>query len=138
MNAINLTGNEFGQSLYGNAGDNVLNGGGGNDYLVGLVGNDYLRGGDGADAMRGGLGNVTIFGQSGGGRKVSTLMAMPVSIKLVSRLVAVTMISSTSFADDLAPVVRAIGLLSSRVRTLIVSRGGCDAPSEAGSLGVCS
>lgn len=37
---INLTGNDLGQSLYGNAGANVLNGGGGNDFLVG---------GDGAD-----------------------------------------------------------------------------------------
>src|SRR6185436_16195296 len=38
--ALNLTGNELAQSLYGNAGDNVLTGGGGADYLVGLDGND--------------------------------------------------------------------------------------------------
>ena len=38
--AINFTGNEFGQSIYGNAGANWLNGGGGYDYLVGLAGND--------------------------------------------------------------------------------------------------
>jgi Ca2+-binding RTX toxin-like protein len=38
--AINLTGNEIGNSLYGNNGVNVLNGGAGADYMVGLGGND--------------------------------------------------------------------------------------------------
>ena len=38
--AINLTGNGFGQSIYGNAGPNVRDGGGGIDYLVGGPGND--------------------------------------------------------------------------------------------------
>jgi serralysin len=38
--AINLTGNELGQSIYGNAGDNILTGMGGSDYLVGGLGND--------------------------------------------------------------------------------------------------
>lgn len=38
--AINLTGNELAQSIYGNAGNNVLTGGGGDDFLVGLGGND--------------------------------------------------------------------------------------------------
>ncbi|MET4520156.1 hypothetical protein [Bradyrhizobium sp. I1.7.5] len=38
--AINLTGNEFGQSIIGNAGTNILNGGGGADTLWGLGGND--------------------------------------------------------------------------------------------------
>jgi Ca2+-binding RTX toxin-like protein len=38
--ALNLAGNEFGQSIYGNAGANWLSGGGGSDYLVGLGGND--------------------------------------------------------------------------------------------------
>src|SRR5206468_2310057 len=33
--AINLTGNEFVNILYGNAGNNVLNGGGGADYMAG-------------------------------------------------------------------------------------------------------
>ena len=42
-----LTGNEFGQSLYGNLGDNYLNGGQGADFLVGLAGNDNLLGGTG-------------------------------------------------------------------------------------------
>jgi Ca2+-binding RTX toxin-like protein len=38
--AINLTGNEFGQVLVGNSAANVLNGGGGADILQGLDGND--------------------------------------------------------------------------------------------------
>jgi Ca2+-binding RTX toxin-like protein len=52
-----LTGNEFGQSIYGNAGDNVLSGLGGIDYLVGIGGNDTLDGGAGADFLQGGIGN---------------------------------------------------------------------------------
>ena len=41
--ALNLTGNEVGQSLVGNGGANVLNGGGGADILTGRGGNDtYL------------------------------------------------------------------------------------------------
>jgi VCBS repeat-containing protein len=40
--AIDLTGNEFGQVLIGNAGANHLDGGGGADQLVGLGGNDIF------------------------------------------------------------------------------------------------
>ncbi|HEX6741123.1 MAG TPA: calcium-binding protein, partial [Sphingomicrobium sp.] len=56
-----LTGNEFGQSLYGNLGDNYLNGGQGADYLVGLAGNDNLLGGTGADHMQGGIGDDVYY-----------------------------------------------------------------------------
>ena len=56
-----LTGNEYGQSLYGNLGDNYLNGGQGSDYLVGLAGNDNLLGGTGADHMAGGTGNDVYY-----------------------------------------------------------------------------
>ncbi|MFY9292187.1 MAG: calcium-binding protein [Methylorubrum rhodinum] len=38
--AFNLTGNEFGQTLRGNAGNNVLDGRGGADTMAGLAGND--------------------------------------------------------------------------------------------------
>jgi Ca2+-binding RTX toxin-like protein len=38
--AINLTGNAYGQSLVGNAFANILDGGGGTDLLIGLGGND--------------------------------------------------------------------------------------------------
>jgi Ca2+-binding RTX toxin-like protein len=38
--AINLAGNEFGQTLQGNSGANALNGHGGNDVLYGYGGND--------------------------------------------------------------------------------------------------
>jgi Ca2+-binding RTX toxin-like protein len=39
-NALRLTGNEFGNTIYGNAGANVLDGGGGSDTLYGMGGND--------------------------------------------------------------------------------------------------
>jgi Ca2+-binding RTX toxin-like protein len=47
--AINLTGNEFAQKIYGNDGDNDLSGGGGNDILIGNGGADDLNGGSGSD-----------------------------------------------------------------------------------------
>jgi Ca2+-binding RTX toxin-like protein len=64
--AINLTGNELGQTVIGNAGANVLDGGGGNDVLAGLGGNDTLVGGTGNDFMQGGTGNDIYFVDSAG------------------------------------------------------------------------
>ena len=49
---INLTGNEFAQWIFGNAGNNILSGGGGNDRLVGGGGTDTLIGGAGNDVFR--------------------------------------------------------------------------------------
>lgn len=64
--AINLTGNDFGQSIYGNAGDNILNGRGGADYLLGLDGNDILIDGPGPDRLVGGDGaDIFIFSALG-------------------------------------------------------------------------
>src|SRR6185436_10997784 len=62
---VNLTGNEFGQSLYGSQGANMLNGGGGNDFLVGLGGNDFLIGGPGDDVLQGGTGNDLYYVDTG-------------------------------------------------------------------------
>ena len=39
--AINLTGNELSQYIYGNAGSNVIDGGGGGDVMVGFGGDDF-------------------------------------------------------------------------------------------------
>jgi Ca2+-binding RTX toxin-like protein len=39
---INLTGNEVGQQVFGNAGSNVINGGAGNDTLFGNGGADFF------------------------------------------------------------------------------------------------
>jgi VCBS repeat-containing protein len=66
LDPVNLTGNEFGQSLYGSQGVNSLNGGAGNDYLVGLGGNDFLLGGAGNDNMAGGQGNDIYYVDSAG------------------------------------------------------------------------
>ncbi|MEO7366138.1 MAG: M10 family metallopeptidase C-terminal domain-containing protein, partial [Sphingomicrobium sp.] len=65
LDPVNLTGNEYGQSLYGSQGVNSLNGGAGNDYLVGLGGNDFLLGGAGNDNMAGGQGNDIYYVDSG-------------------------------------------------------------------------
>ncbi len=54
--AINLTGNELGQTIVGNDGTNTLNGAGGDDSLYGHGGDDILIGGSGADLLDGGLG----------------------------------------------------------------------------------
>ena len=65
--AINLTGNEFAQIIYGNAGNNILNGGEGADTLVGFDGDDILIGGEGAaNTLQGGTGNDTYVVSSAG------------------------------------------------------------------------
>jgi Ca2+-binding RTX toxin-like protein len=56
---INLTGNEFAQTMSGNEYDNVLSGLGGNDYIDGWSGNDTLKGGAGNDYLIGGWGSDT-------------------------------------------------------------------------------
>ncbi|MBD1998808.1 calcium-binding protein [Leptolyngbya sp. FACHB-541] len=49
--AINGTGNNLANIIYGNAANNSISGGGGNDYLAGLGGNDTLTGGSGQDSF---------------------------------------------------------------------------------------
>lgn len=50
-NAINLTGNEFGQDVIGNNGVNTLDGGTGADRLIGLGGNDIYAIDNAADSV---------------------------------------------------------------------------------------
>ncbi len=54
---LNITGNSFAQTIYGNDGVNDLRGGGGADTLYGQGGNDFLNGGVGAQTMYGGTGD---------------------------------------------------------------------------------
>jgi Ca2+-binding RTX toxin-like protein len=68
--AINLTGNELGNEIWGNAGNNILNGGAGNDSLLGFDGNDTLVGGAGIDVMIGGTGDDTYFVTDAGDRVI--------------------------------------------------------------------
>ena len=63
---LDLTGNEFGQQVIGNAGDNVLRGLAGNDVLVGGAGNDRLYGGSGNDRLEGGAGADTFLFETAG------------------------------------------------------------------------
>jgi serralysin len=59
-----LTGNEFGNNIYGADGADVLKGGGGGDALAGGGGNDNLRGGAGVDRLAGGLGFDQLYGEA--------------------------------------------------------------------------
>jgi len=61
----NLIGSNYGDKLYGNAGDNTLDGGKGTDTLYGRAGNDQLRGGAGNDHLLGGGGNDILDGSTG-------------------------------------------------------------------------
>jgi Ca2+-binding RTX toxin-like protein len=63
--AINATGNELNNTIYGNAAHNVLEGGAGNDILRDNVGNDRLVGGDGNDNLYAGRGVDTLVGGLG-------------------------------------------------------------------------
>ncbi|MGB7413883.1 MAG: calcium-binding protein, partial [Thermosynechococcaceae cyanobacterium] len=59
--AINGTGNNLNNVIYGNSANNVLNGAAGNDYLIGGLGNDILRDGVGNDTLDGGDGNDNLY-----------------------------------------------------------------------------
>jgi Ca2+-binding RTX toxin-like protein len=63
--ALDFTGNEFGNFLYGNNGANMLRGGDGADVLYGLTGADILIGDDGDDKLYGDSDNDTLLGGAG-------------------------------------------------------------------------
>jgi Ca2+-binding RTX toxin-like protein len=63
--AINATGNELNNTIYGNAAHNVLEGGVGNDILRDNAGNDNLVGGNGNDNLYAGIGSDTLVGGLG-------------------------------------------------------------------------
>lgn len=64
--AINLTGNDLGNTIKGNDGANVLTGGTGTDTIYGYSGNDTIDGGAGVDSLIGGTGNDTYYVDSAG------------------------------------------------------------------------
>jgi Ca2+-binding RTX toxin-like protein len=67
MEAMTLTGTDFGNALYGNGLDETLDGKGGNDTLSSFGGNDILIGGAGNDTLRGGTGDdIYRFGRGDG------------------------------------------------------------------------
>ncbi len=61
----NLTGSQFSDAIYGDAGDNSLWGQGGDDWLQGRGGADRLYGGNGNDVLIGGSGADLLDGGSG-------------------------------------------------------------------------
>jgi Ca2+-binding RTX toxin-like protein len=62
---IDITGNELGQALIGNAAANLFAGMGGDDHLFGGAGNDTIDGGLGNDLLMGGVGNDSLTGGAG-------------------------------------------------------------------------
>ena len=62
---LDLTGNEFNNSITGSEGINTLRGGGGDDTLKGLGGNDVLDGNAGLDYLFGGVGNDIYYVDTG-------------------------------------------------------------------------
>jgi Ca2+-binding RTX toxin-like protein len=65
VTAMNLTGNDLANEIWGTAGANVLTGNGGDDALIGFGGDDTLLGGDGTDYLDGGTGNDGLAGGTG-------------------------------------------------------------------------
>ena len=61
----NLSGSDFNDRFYGDAGNNILSGQAGNDALFGRNGDDILLGGAGNDFLIGGSGNDTQDGGDG-------------------------------------------------------------------------
>ncbi|WP_426170257.1 beta strand repeat-containing protein [Sandarakinorhabdus sp. DWP1-3-1] len=89
---IAAIGNDFNNTINGNAGSNMLDGGAGRDLLVGnagddmLVGNvgaDWLQGGDGADTLIGGAGGDELTGGAGADTFVFDQPATPVEVDIV-------------------------------------------------------
>jgi Ca2+-binding RTX toxin-like protein len=93
--AINLTGNNLNNTIYGNAGNNVLDGKGGNDALVGLAGADTY-----AFTTALGAGNVdTIFGFEHGVDKIALDDAIFAAIGPLGTLNANAFVVGTAAAD---------------------------------------
>ena len=76
VGAINLTGNDFAQTIVGNNGFNVLQGLGGDDYLQGRAGHDTLTGGAGEDKF---LFNTTL----NAGTNVDTITDMTAGVDII-------------------------------------------------------
>lgn len=64
-NAMNLYGNDYGNTVQGNNGRNILRGNGGDDKLLGLGGDDILIGGRGSDLLIGGRGRDAFVFEAG-------------------------------------------------------------------------
>lgn len=62
---INVTGNDYANTITGNSGNNSIYGGVGGDFLLGMDGDDQLYGQDGKDFLQGGAGNDLLVGGVG-------------------------------------------------------------------------
>src|SRR5579875_263672 len=113
-------------------------------YLGDLAGEEYAASGnvgmldlvaalewvrDNIAAFGGNPGNVTIFGESGGGAKVSALMAMPAAAGLFHRAIiqsgpGLRMMTRTKATENAEKLLKALGLSASEVDKL------CTVPVE--------
>lgn len=62
---ISIVGNDYANTILGNAGNNIFYGGVGGDLLVGDAGNDILYGQEQSDFLQGGGGNDILVGSAG-------------------------------------------------------------------------
>ncbi|MFL6845744.1 MAG: M10 family metallopeptidase C-terminal domain-containing protein [Allosphingosinicella sp.] len=95
-NAVDFTGNEFGNALFGNAGANQLSGGAGNDFLDGGAGDDRLDGGADVDTAS--------YDTAGAGVTVSLMLAgtaQDTGGAGVDTLIGIENLVGSAFADSL-------------------------------------
>ncbi len=100
--AINLTGNDFGQTIGGNNGNNTLNGAGGDDSLYGYDAADILIGGLGNDLLDGGLGFDTAdYTGASGAVSVNLLLQSATGAAGTDTLKDIERVVGTGFNDVL-------------------------------------
>ncbi len=125
--AINLTGNEFGQLIAGNQGANVLNGMDGDDTLAGNGGDDTLIGGAGADRLDGGAGIDTVdYSGTAGGVNASLLTQTASGAAGADTFKDVENLIGTGFADTLTGNTAANELTGGAGDDVLNGRQGAD------------
>ncbi len=117
-NAINLTGNELDNTIYGNDGANILDGGAGIDTLVGRLGDDFYYVDNAGDVVieTAGQGNDRIFAGA------SYTLAAGLSVEL--------------FTTDFNPGTAAINLTGNELANVIYGNDGTNILDGAGGADV--
>ena len=116
---LNLTGNEFAQIVFGNAGDNRLNGGGGADRLRGMNGNDtYI-----VDSID----DVVIELASGGIDQVLSSVTLTLTVE-VENLILTGTAAIDGTGNDSANIIRGNGAAN-------ILRGGANNDLIEGGAG---
>jgi Ca2+-binding RTX toxin-like protein len=103
--ALNLTGNGFGNVLNGNSGDNRLLGGDGNDVLDGGLGADWLDGGAGNDVYYFGSGDVVVEALDAGTDEMRTSSSDTIAAANVENLTGVLNTGQTLRGNGLSNII---------------------------------